>query len=217
VGEPIVVELVFPNAPANSVAHVLWHVDSGAGVFSINETKLAIWPKSGLKTHSLGIRCSGFLAIQDSDREIVVPGSFGEWQAETQILGIEDEPSVDPQPPAPSGDSPFSQPGLRVLVVYESKDLPKLSKDQQSILFDRDVREFLGKNCVQSDGQPEYRIIDQNVPVYGELKIWKDALARKRDGLPWVLVGNGKNGFEGSLPATKKQFFDLVSQYAQAK
>jgi hypothetical protein len=89
-----------------------------------------------------------------------------------------------------------------------------MAKEQQAILFDRDVREFLASNCVKVSNVPEWRIVDQNVQVYGEQQIWKDALARRRSAMPWLIISNGKSGFEGPLPKSKSEFTELVKTYA---
>lgn len=218
-GQPVVAEASFGDAPEGATAHVLWSVGGDAGYLPVSATRIAIWPRYGLKTSELAVRCSGFLTTAGSDgQELLVKDSFREFTASTVILGLSDDPRPPqpPQPPpTPDTPAPIPVPGLRVLIVYESKDLPKMPKEQQSILFDKDVREYLGQACVKLNGTPEWRIVDQNVQVYGEQQVWKDALARQRGEMPWVIISNGKTGYEGPLPRNKKDFMEAVKKYAQ--
>jgi hypothetical protein len=118
-----------------------------------------------------------------------------------------------PAPPAPS--PPLPGDGLRVLIVYETAELSKLPAGQATVLYSGEVRGYLDTHCTKGpDGKTaEWRIWDQNVPTGGEAKFWQDAMARKRDRLPWLVVANGKASFEGPLPATVGETLNLLKQY----
>lgn len=216
-GQPVVAEVSF-DGPQEATAHVLWSVGGEAGYLPVSATKIAIWPRYAADTQELHIRCSGFLTTPGTEgQELLVKDSFREFSASAIILGVNADPTPPKPPkpdPLPDDTAPIKEPGLRVLIVYESKDLPKMPASQQAVLFDKDVREFLGQSCVKAANVPEWRIVDQNVQVYGEQQVWKDALARPRKSLPWVLISNGKSGYEGELPKTKAEFIELVRRYA---
>ncbi|HEY1378693.1 MAG TPA: hypothetical protein VGF55_17980 [Gemmataceae bacterium] len=122
-----------------------------------------------------------------------------------------------PAPPAPTPPSPAPLPGagLRVLIVYETAELSTYPKDQLSVLYGSAVRGYLDAHCAKGpDGKTaEWRIWDQNVPTGAEAKVWQDAMSRKRDKLPWLVVSNGASGFEGPLPGTVGETLKLLKQY----
>ncbi len=104
---------------------------------------------------------------------------------------------------------------MRVLIVYESADLNKLPKEQLDTLYAAKVRGYLDTHCAKGpDGKtPEWRIWDQNVPTGAEAKVWQDAMARKRDKVPWLIVSNGKEGFEGPLPPNTDAMLRTLQTY----
>ena len=120
-----------------------------------------------------------------------------------------------PAPPTPPGPPPIPSDGLRVLIVYETAELSRLPAGQSAILYGGDVRGYLDAHCPKGpDGKtPEWRIWDQNVPTGAEAKFWQEAMARKRDKLPWLVVTNGRATFEGPLPATVEETLKLLKQY----
>lgn len=151
------------------------------------------------------------------------------------------KPKPDPKPdPKPVDPAPIPEAGLRVMIVYESQDLPKMPPAQSAIIYGAKVREYLNANCVVGpDGKTrEYRFWDADVDASGESKLWQGAFKRSKtkiaewepikdaDGkvigpssaLPWLLISNpGKGGFEGPLPADVDAFLSLVKTYEVAK
>ena len=125
-------------------------------------------------------------------------------------------PGPDPVPPGPTPDpSPIPSAGLRVLFLYESMDLGKLSKEQVAILTSTKVRDYLNSKCVKGeDGKtPEYRFFDKDTPLDNETKLWKDVFKRPYKELPWVCIGNGKTGYEGPLPKTVEETLKLLAMF----
>jgi len=120
-----------------------------------------------------------------------------------------DEPPKPVEPPAPiPGD------GLRVLVVYESADGAAITAGQYAAMYGKASRELLNEKCaVGPDGKTrEWRIYDKDVDAARDSKLWADALKRPRGKLPWLVVSNGKTGFEGPL-VDDKQLAELVKKY----
>lgn len=121
-----------------------------------------------------------------------------------------------PVPPGPTpGPAPIPGDGLRVLVVYESADLTKYPASQVSALYSADLRDYLNSHCAKGpDGKTaEYRIWDQNVSTVNESKTWQDAMKRNRAELPWIVISNGRDGYEGPLPKTKDELLKLLKTY----
>ncbi len=115
----------------------------------------------------------------------------------------------------PSGDAPIDKLGLRVLIVVESEDLASMPESQRQILFGMRTRLWLNDNCAKAeDGQPEWRVLDQNTEFPEQCdEVWCKALSRDRSEIPWVVISNGKTGFEGALPNNIDDFLKLVEQY----
>lgn len=126
-------------------------------------------------------------------------------------------PPVPPVPPTPPPEpAPIPVAGLRVLIVYESKDLGKMPAAQQNVLYSKTVRDYLTAKCVAgTDGKTkEWRIWDADADTSAEGKLWQDVMKRERKALPWVVISNpGKGGFEGPLPENADKFLDLVKKY----
>lgn len=124
-------------------------------------------------------------------------------------------PGPQPPGPTPPGPAPIPATGLRVLFVFETKDLTKYSPQQKSILYGDTVRSYLQKKCAMGpDGSTvEARYFDQNQNVAHESKIWQDAMKRPRGQIPWILISTGSEGFEGPLPATVEETMTLLRRY----
>lgn len=120
----------------------------------------------------------------------------------------------DPVPPQPPAPIPVT--GFRVLIIEESAERAKLPVAQLKILFDKGVRDYLNSKCVKGADQKtaEWRIWDKDADASGEAKHWQDALKRPRQSVPWVIISDGKTGYEGPLPATVEAALELFKRYA---
>lgn len=122
------------------------------------------------------------------------------------------DPDVKPEPPKPNV-APIPGDGLRVLIVYES--MTNLPPAQAAAIYGQEMRDYLNAKCPKGpDGRtPEYRIYDKDTPVDNESATWKGAMSRKRDSIPWLIVSNGKTGFEGPLPANLADTMKIIKQH----
>lgn len=120
-----------------------------------------------------------------------------------------------PPPPDPPDPAPIPAPGLRVLLIYETAELGKLTAGQRAILYSAKVRAHLDAVCVKGpDGKTaEWRLWDANVDTRGESALWQNAMKRERRSLPWVIISNGKAGFEGPLPDGADAFLELLKRF----
>jgi len=110
-------------------------------------------------------------------------------------------------PPPVVVDPPLPVNGLHVLIVEEMDDRSTLPASQVSIFSSTVLRKWLTDNNVQ------WRMFDDDVPQEQLEKTWKDALARPRASLPWILASNGTKGFEGPLPKTDAELITLLEKY----
>ncbi len=107
-------------------------------------------------------------------------------------------PPVPPEPPVPP--APIPEPGLRVLIVEDSARRDNLTAGQQEIILGKAVRDYLSTACVlEPDGKTRgFRIWDRDVTgTEHDLKCWADAMKRPRQSVPWLIVSNGKTGYDG--------------------
>lgn len=122
-----------------------------------------------------------------------------------------------PTPPGPTPPSPAPIPvdGFRVLIIYESADLPKYPAGTTAAMYSRKVREYMNNKCVKgTDGKTaEWRVWDKDVDTTNEAKHWQDAMKRERKSLPWVIISDGKTGYEGPMPDGEAGLLDLVKKY----
>lgn len=156
---------------------------------------------------------------------IVVPsGVTDQKRILRQLLSIQATPQPPPEPPTPPTPptppvpptpAPIPVAGLNMLIVEEVKDRNKLPPGQLQILFDKRLRDYINSKNPPVNGDPHYRIWDQNDDATNELKMWRDAFARPRQSVPWLIISNGKSGFEGPLPKTVQETLDLLKKYGE--
>lgn len=115
----------------------------------------------------------------------------------------------EPTPPGPTPDpAPIPVAGFRVLIVYDT------NKADAPALFAKKIRDYLEANCVKGPGgQPEWRIWPSDIDTSNESPTWKNAFARQRKSLPWLVVSNGQTGFEGPLPAKTDDTLKILKDY----
>lgn len=123
-------------------------------------------------------------------------------------------PGPTPTPtPTPVDPAPIPDAGLRVLIVYETAELTKIPRDQLAILYDQTFRDWLSGLVVKGPDTrtPEWRVYDKDAVVTEP--VWQAALARPRKQVPWLVVSNGKTGWEGPLPATVADTRAIIQRY----
>jgi hypothetical protein len=170
------------------------------------------------------------LAIEEGTHLIVYCGAKDNKLTSIQEIrviarrGIAPKPDPKPKPPDPKPlDVPFKgAPGLHTLIILERGEMAKYPSSQQSAIFSMEVRNWLSTNCVKGpDGStPAWRIFDKDDLASLESTHFQDAFTRgltKKTTMPWILVGNGKDGYEGPLPAGKDKLLDLLKKYGTAK
>lgn len=119
----------------------------------------------------------------------------------------------DPKPPDPS-PAPIPVDGFRVLFIVETA--ANIPADQRAVLAAAEVRAYLNRKCADGPKVKEWRQWDQHTDVSGEAKHWQDAMKRKRDSLPWVIISNHpKGGYEGPMPKTISETLELLKRYGE--
>ncbi len=132
-------------------------------------------------------------------------------------------PTPDPQPPpVPITTNPFTDPGFRVLMVYEEDDKGKYPDSQLIAMRAFDVRDYMDKNCIKVNNQPEGRVLDYDTPMENDTKLWQDVMTLvkskyKKTDLPVAIIGKGKDGYIGPLPKDATDTLTLIKKYGEAK
>lgn len=120
-------------------------------------------------------------------------------------------------PPGPDPPAPIPVAGLYVLIVEETASRAELKAGQREILLGTapgSVRDYLKSHCARdTSGRPEFRILDTDDDLSRDSKVWQDVWARPRKSIPWIAISNGKDGFEGPLPATAAECLQLLKKY----
>jgi hypothetical protein len=108
-------------------------------------------------------------------------------------------PTPTPPVPPPS-PAPIPLAGFRVLIVY---DPATLTLDQSGIVYGKAVRDYLQAKCVVgADGKTkDFWILQSGVDVSAAPKWIGDVIQRHPGQKTFMVVSDGKTGFDGDLPA----------------
>jgi hypothetical protein len=125
------------------------------------------------------------------------------------------KPPTPPDPPKPDPDPqpkpPITEPGFRVIVIYETM---ALTPAVNNILKSKAIWDYLDAKCAKDNGTPARRFYDKDVPPGPDSFKWEqEAFGRPRQSIPWIVISNGVTGFEGPLPASEAATLDLLKKY----
>lgn len=186
-------------------------VDSPDGADAVADTDLSL----GLGAQSVRFRVfftpskggTYFLVLHDANAGLVTTKRI--------VVGPVEPPPPNPPPgPNPPGPSPIPLSGLRVLILEETGDRQKLPPSQAAILTSAELRAALKAKCAKGvDGSPEFRFLDVDADVSLQEKHWQEAMKLPRQSLPWIVVSDGKAGFQGPLPATIQDTLALIAKF----
>lgn len=101
--------------------------------------------------------------------------------------------------------APFPADRLSVLVVEETEDTTAMPSDQIVALG------TLRKLVEEKGG--EYLQLDDDISLDNYKQWARDAMAVKREGLPWVVGSDGRKGFSNPAPKTEAEATKLLEGY----
>lgn len=110
-------------------------------------------------------------------------------------------------PPPPDVDPPIPVTSLHVLIIEEMDDRSKLPASQVSVFTSSVLRKWL------TDNNAQWRMFDDDVDQSNMEQKWKDAMARPRTSLPWLIASNGTTIFEGPLPKSETEVIAILEKY----
>lgn len=154
--------------------------------------------------------------------DIIPVGFKGEKDIIRVVLDVDSGTAPQPPPKPIDPDVPVITPpidgdGFKVLIVYEAMDTNGMTKDQSNAVYGKAMRDYLNAKCATgSDGRTkEWRIFDKDTDTSAAPPQWAKAMKRERKSVPWIVVSNGKTGFEGPLPATEAAIMELLNKYTK--
>lgn len=131
-------------------------------------------------------------------------------------LPVDPPKPVDPPTPV-DPPAPIAVSGLYVLIVEETASRGELPAGQRAIIQGTgagSVREYLAAHCAKdSKGRPEFRVLDTDDDLARDSKLWQEVWARPRKSVPWIVISNGKSGFEGPLPKSVAECLKLLEKF----
>lgn len=130
------------------------------------------------------------------------------------VGGGKPDPDPDPDP------KPIA--GLKVLILEETADRPKLPSAQQSLLTGKKFRDFLDGKCADdpdTNTKKAWRIADKDQDLRQVAKYYQDAQAKaKGQPMPRIVVGSDQGViYEGPLPASLSEAQALINKFTPAK
>lgn len=122
------------------------------------------------------------------------------------------EPTPQPKPVDPPSPAPIPLDGFRVMMIYEQMQLtPEIS----NIINSKPYRDYLNSHCaISPDGKTrEWGNFDKDENMSKFPTHWAEAMKRPRSSLPWLIISNGKAGWEGPLPDTLDKTLAKFKEY----
>lgn len=121
------------------------------------------------------------------------------------------DPPKPPTPPDPPTPAPIPLAGFRTLIVY---DPVTLTPAQQGIVFGAKVRSYLQSKCVVGgDGKTkDFWILQSGVDVSSAPKWVGDAIQRHPGQKTFMLVSDGKTGYDGVIPASADEALSIMQK-----
>ena len=105
-----------------------------------------------------------------------------------------------------SPSAPFKTDKLAVMVVEESTP----GDNSNAPVWVNSTKAGGVRDYVEKTRSGKFRLIDQNNPSDLASQEWKDALAVKRDSVPWIVAAGTRTGFSKPLPATAAETLKLL-------
>jgi len=158
---------------------VTWRAPLGPDTLAIDGKRLAVWATEGVYK---------FIAQVPSGDDVL----------STEVILTVTGPRPPPGPPPDPGPAPPvpPQPVTSFRVIFSFESASTLTAVQNSVIYGKQVADYLNSHCTRESGHPDWRRYDQNVNTANELPnmkaLWEAAKA-KMTGVPcWVIERNGK-------------------------
>ena len=116
-----------------------------------------------------------------------------------------------PAPPKPVDPAPIPLAGFRVLIIY---DMATLTADQQGVVFGKKVRDYMQAKCVvgQDGKTKDFWILQKGLDVSAAPKWVGDVIQRHPNMPVFMVVSDGKTGYEGPLPVNADEAMTILQK-----
>jgi hypothetical protein len=137
----------------------------------------------------------------------VLKESFSVGVSPTPEPGPGPDPDPTPYPPNP-GEDIIPEPGFNVVIIEETADRVILPKGVVAVL-----QSTLPRNYVKSKGGEFDQVDDDQINSNKISAKVKGVLERQRESIPWIVISNDFEWYEGPLPDTVEKTIDLLDKY----
>ncbi len=205
VKSPLTVVSNFPFTVHAPSGHALYFWSVPSGITSLDKgdrLEITSAPKGRL---TIGVKIVA--ADWDQKKFLTKFGSVSFAVGDGAPVPVPD-PIDPPKPMDPVKPAPISEPGLRVLIIYETLET---STAIQDIVSGDKVRSYMNAKGVKGG----FMALDKDAPR-DALPTWVQAAGKRRPDnvLPWILISNHPlGGFEGPLPGTVTETLNLIKKY----
>ena len=215
-----------------------WRITDGRTLFVADGRKLALTftepdaPNAAipfaveLLAYTESVDAKGVRTLTSVDSTIVIVRPAGPVPPPPVVV-VDPKPPTPPAPPGPV-DPPapppvepdgipivVSQAGLRVLIVEETDDASRkaLNPGQRAIIQGTTKDSF--RTWCKSHA--EVVVADKDSSFAKLPAVWGELFNRPRAGLPWIVITNGKTGYEGFVPSDPAVAMKLVQSIGGIK
>lgn len=128
--------------------------------------------------------------------------------------GVAPRPPPDPPGPTPT-PAPIPLPGFRVMMQYEEASL---TPEQEGVVYGMAVRMYLQSKCVVgTDGMTkDFWILRAGLDTKNAPKWVGDQVQRHPGQKAWMVVSDGKVGYDGPLPANANEAMSILTKIGGA-
>jgi hypothetical protein len=127
----------------------------------------------------------------------------------------EPSPTPTPTPTPPEPVKPFIDiDGVSVLMLFESADLGKMTKEQAAIPWSPRLYKYLDSVCAKHPmhNQKAYMVCDKDLDLNLDSPQFAAAQKRPRTSIPWAIISSRNGNYEGPWPADDLAMIELVKK-----
>ena len=122
--------------------------------------------------------------------------------------------SIDLPNVVPVDPPPIEREGLHVLIVEETEDRRNLPSEQLAALRSNKLYQWLDNNTTDLNGEPAWRILDDDADLSNADPVWQKAMKREREELPWIIISDApKGGTEQPFPENLDKTLELLQDW----
>jgi hypothetical protein len=95
---------------------------------------------------------------------------------------------------------------LTVVILEQTEWRNKVSPNQLNVMSSQIWRDYVSKQSGQ------WRVMDPEADISKDLPWVRDAVHRKRNGLPWMIVQKENLWYSGPVPSNMDEMMEIIKQ-----